>query len=133
MEGNKKSFNHAYELDVYKRMFGLSKVVIKKVIPRLPQEEKYDLADQMRRASKAAVAILSEGFPKRFQQRHWDKYITDSLGECEEMITHLIYVKDVYTECANPNSIQILINEYKHAINQLHALSKAWKKINRKK
>lgn len=130
---NKKSFQHAYQLDVYQRLFRLSKVVILKVIPKLPQEERYDLCDQLRRASKAAVAILSEGFPKRFQIRHWDKYITDAIGECEEMITHLMHVKELYLDYVNPDSTQKLISEYEHAIGQLQALSKAWKNINRKK
>jgi four helix bundle protein len=131
MEKNKKSFQHAYQLDVYQRLFRLSKVVILKVIPRLPPEERYDLCDQLRRASKASAAILSEGFPKRFQARHWDKYITDAIGECEEMITHLLHTKELYPNYVNAESVQKLINEYEHAIGQLQALSKAWKKINR--
>ena len=133
MHENKKGFKYAYELDVYKRLFGLSKVIIKKLIPKLPQEEKYDLGDQMRRASKAATAILSEGFPKRFQSKYWDKYIIDALGECEEMITHLLYTQELYPKNVNSESVKVLINEYKYAINQLHALSKAWKNIKRNK
>ncbi len=43
MEGDKKFIKYFYDLDVYQRLFSLSKVVIKKVIPRLPIEEKYDL------------------------------------------------------------------------------------------
>jgi four helix bundle protein len=128
MEG-KNHFKYAYELDVYKRLFSLSIVVITKVIPKLPNEEKYDLCDQMKRSSKAATAILSEGFPKRFQKYNWEKYITDTLGECEEMITHLLYVRELYKNKINPDSVSVLIEEYKHAICQLHALSKTWKHI----
>jgi|SaaInlStandDraft_7_1057024.scaffolds.fasta_scaffold355062_1 four helix bundle protein len=133
MKEDKKYIKHAYDLDVYQRMFRVSKVIIKKVIPKLPQNEKYDLVDQMRRASKAAVAILSEGFPKRFQQRHRDKYITDSLGECEEMITHLMYVRDVYSEYVIPESTQILIDEYERSMSQLNSLSKSWKQYHKNK
>jgi len=47
-------------LDVYKNLFDLMRVVMAKLIPRLPKEEKYDLADQMRRACKR-------------QQHYWPK------------------------------------------------------------
>jgi len=127
MEDGTQYIKYFQDLDVYQRLFRLSKVVIAKVIPKLPSEEKYDLAQQMRRASKASTAMIAEGFPKRFQKRHWDKYLTDALGECEEMVNHLLYVRDLYDEYIRPDSIQKLINEYQYAINQLHALNKSWK------
>jgi four helix bundle protein len=130
---DKNYIKRARDLDVHIRLHSLAKIVIKKVIPKLPKEEKYDLADQMRRASKATTAILSEGFPKRFQQKHWDKYIIDSLGECEEMVEHLTYVRDLYHQHINSDSVQILINEYDIAIKQLHALSKSWEQYHKNK
>ena len=55
----------------------------------------------MSRACKGACAILAEGFAKRFQIKHWQKYLTDSVGECDEMIDHLIVFQDVYFEYLN--------------------------------
>ena len=132
MEGDKKFIKYFYDLDVYQRLFSLSKVVIKKVIPKLPLEEKFDLVQQMRRASKAATAMIAEGFPKRFQAKHWDKYLVDAIGECEEMINHLMYVRDLYAEYVKKESIELLIEQYKYAINQLHLLNKSWKNYHRK-
>ncbi len=131
MGGNKKYIQRANELNVYKRLFGLCKVIITKVIPQLPKEERYDLGDQMRRASKSAVAQLAEAYPKRFQIRQWNRYITDILGECEEMETHLQMVKQFYPTYVNPESIQLLIHEYDIAIKQLHKLGKSWRDYHR--
>lgn len=133
MEGKSNYIKNVEELDVYQRLFRLSKVVILKVIPKLPVEEKYDLCQQMRRASKAATAMLTEGFPKRFQPKYWDRYIIDAIGECEEMITYLRYVQDIYFKQVIPDSVAILIKEYRHASNQLYSLNKAWKDYHRTK
>lgn len=123
---NKSYVKNFWELNVYQRLHRLAKVVLIKVIPKMPREERFDLSDQMRRASKAAGAMLSEGFAKRFQTKHWRKYITDSVGECNEMINHLFIVKDVYYNYVKPDSVQILIDEYNICIRQLLALSKSW-------
>ena len=62
---NKKYINSFYDLDVYRRLSSLRKVVLVKIIVKLPVEEKYGLIDQMRRACKGSCAILAEGFAKR--------------------------------------------------------------------
>jgi len=93
-------------LDVYKNLFDLMRVVMAKLIPRLPKEEKYDLADQMRRACKAPTALLAEGFAKRRQKKQWSKYLDDCVGECYEMMNHLAIVKSVYHKYCNPDSCQ---------------------------
>lgn len=123
---NKKYINSFSDLDVYQRLSRLRKVVLIKIIVKLPKEERYDLIDQMRRACKAACAILAEGFAKRFQINHWKKYLTDVIGECNEMIDHLTVVQDIYSEYVNKDSIQIIKNEYEIAIKQLVTLGKSW-------
>jgi four helix bundle protein len=127
MEGNNKNYvRNFWDLDVYKRLRVLRKVIILKVIPKLPKSEKFDLGDQMSRACKGACAILAEGFAKRFQIKHWQKYLTDSVGECDEMIDHLIVFQDVYFEYLNKDSIQRLIDEYHIAVKQLVSLGGSW-------
>ena len=132
MEEKTKYITHFQDLYVYQRLFKLSRVVIKKIIPKLPNEEKYDLSDQMRRAAKACTAIIAEGFPKRFQKKHWSKYLTDAIGECDEMINHLMQIQNLYDEIIKSDSIQIVINEYEISKRQLFALDKSWKDYHKK-
>lgn len=54
------------DLRVYQNLYQAMVVVHTKVVPNLPKEEKYDLGSQMKRASKAAPALIAEGFAKRF-------------------------------------------------------------------
>ena len=56
------------DLEVYQASYKKSLEVVKKVIPRLPLEEKHNLADQMRRSSMAIPALIAEGYAKKHQQ-----------------------------------------------------------------
>jgi four helix bundle protein len=58
-----KSFT---DLRVYQNLYRAMIVVLIKIIPTLPKEERYDLVDQMRRCCKASPALLAEGFAKRY-------------------------------------------------------------------
>ena len=116
------------DLDVYQTLFKLMTIVITKVIIKLPVEEKYDLADQMRRACKAPPALLAEGFAKRYQKKNWGKYLDDCLGECYEMINHISTAKVLYSNCfQNQESLDLLIDQYDKCCRQITKLKIAWK------
>lgn len=120
------------DLEVYQNLFRLMTVVITKVIPKLPKEERFDLADQMRRACKAPPALLAEGFAKRYQKKSWGKYIEDCLGECYEMVNHLSTMKSLYSRYfKSPESIDLLIDQYDKCCRQLTKLKKAWKEYHK--
>ena len=40
-------------------------VVYKEILPALPEIEKYDLKDQLRRSTKAIRRLIAEGYIKR--------------------------------------------------------------------
>lgn len=56
------------DLIVYKNLYKAMIIVLTKIIPDLPKEEKFDLVDQMRRCCKAGPALIAEGFAKRYQK-----------------------------------------------------------------
>lgn len=132
--GDKKKVIRSFQdLDVYQRLYNLMLRVFQELLPKLPKEEKYDLKDQIRRSSKAAPALLAEGFAKRYQLRSWRKYIEDTIGEVNEMIHHLSVCRDVYSNFVNQNLCEELIREYDIANKQLYRLSKSWQNFNEKK
>lgn len=49
---NKKITSYK-DLDVYQRAYKAAVLVMTKIIPKLPEREKYDLKDQLSRSSKA--------------------------------------------------------------------------------
>lgn len=119
-----KSFK---DLIVYQNLYQAMILVLTKIIPNLPKEEKLDLADQMRRASKAGPALLAEGFAKRYQTRQWHKYLNDTIGECNEMIHHLSVCVDVYGTSVNIKLCQETIDLYDKSCRQITKLGQAWK------
>ncbi|OGY90951.1 MAG: hypothetical protein A3H70_03645 [Candidatus Komeilibacteria bacterium RIFCSPLOWO2_02_FULL_48_11] len=115
------------DLDVYQNLFRLMTVIITKVIIKLPKEEKFDLVSQMRRASKACPALLAEGFAKRYQKKHWSKYLDDCLGECNEMIHHLEAIIALYSQYyQSKQSLEMLIDQYDKCSRQLTKLKQSW-------
>ena len=57
------------DLRIYQNLYEVMILVLTKIVPKLPREEKYDLGDQMRRACKAGPALIAEGFAKRYQKK----------------------------------------------------------------
>ncbi len=125
MENKVRSFQ---DLDVYKRLYKAMISVVSNILPKIPSEEKYDLADQIRRASKAPLAIIAEGYAKKNYKKDWLKYINEAIGECNEMIVHLSCCKDLYPRNANIELINQLIDEYNISGKQLYRLGESWKR-----
>ncbi|MBI5134911.1 four helix bundle protein [Candidatus Uhrbacteria bacterium] len=114
------------DLEVYQNLYRAMIIVHKDIIAFLPREEKFDLVDQMRRASKAGPALIAEGFAKRFQDRQWRKYIHDTIGECNEMIHHIRVCIDLYEDDVNVDVCNSVIDLYIRSCRQLTRLSQVW-------
>lgn len=128
MENKKtnKTIKTFQDLVVYQNLYKAMKIVITEIIPKLPKEEKYDLAAQMRRGTKAGPALIAEGFAKRYQKRQWRKYINDTIGECNEMIHHLSVCIDVYFKYVDVNLCKEVIEIYDVTCKQLTKLGQSW-------
>lgn len=133
MENRKNTITTFQDLIVYQNLYKVMKLVLQKIVPKLPKEEKYDLADQLRRASKAAPALLAEGFAKRYQKRQWRKYLNDTAGECNEMIHHLSVCLDIYPQNLDKNTCKQAIEIYNLTCKQLTKLGQAWQNYHESK
>lgn len=125
-----KSFR---DLQIYQNLYNAMLLVLTKVTPTLPQEERYDLKDQMNRACKAGPALIAEGFAKRYQKRNWQKYLDDAIGECNEMIHHLSVCIDAYPKFVDVNLCKRLIDTYDMSCKQITNLRKVWKNFHEQK
>ena len=122
-----KTIRTFQDLRAYQNLYKAMILVLTKIVPALPKEEKYDLADQMRRASKAGPALTAEGFAKRYQKKNWQKYIDDTIGESNEMINHLSVCIDVYNKYVNKDLCQEALTLYDTASRQLYKLRESWR------
>lgn len=133
MENGRKYIRTFQDLYVYQNLYKAMLLVLTKIIPTLPKEERYDLVDQMRRACKAGPALIAEGFAKRYQKKNWEKYINDTIGESNEMIHHLSICLDVYSQYIDKAVYNEAIDLYNIVCKQLTSLKNSWKNYHDKR
>lgn len=103
--------------------------VMKEIIPILPDNERYDLKDQLSRSCKAIPRLIAEGYAKRHQKMGFQKYIDDAMGECNETIVSLEQCRDIYN-IKKELTIE-LVDIYDKSGWQLYNLGKAWTNFKR--
>ena len=72
------------ELDVYRRSSELAEKIFV-LTKRWPAEERYSLADQIRRAARSVGAHIAEPWAKRRYEVHFVSKLTDADGENHEV------------------------------------------------
>ena len=100
-----------------------------KIIPNLPDAEKYDLKDQLARSCKAIPRLIAEGYAKRHQKQGFQKYLYDAMGECNETIVSLSHCKDIYSKHIDTKLYEELIKGYDVSGRQLYKLSESWNRF----
>lgn len=115
------------DLHVYQNSYEGMLKVMDKIVPKLPESEKYDLTDQLRRACKAIPRLIAEGYAKRHQKAGFQKYLDDAMGECNEMVVSLSQSRDIYPTYVDIKLCEELIDLYDKSGRQLYKLSQAWR------
>jgi four helix bundle protein len=59
---------------------------------KLPKFELYETGSQIRRSSKAASALIVEGFARRRYKNDFVKYLIYSIAACDETLMHLDFL-----------------------------------------
>jgi four helix bundle protein len=81
------------DLECWKQCRTLRLFVVKSVIPVLPKDERYRLADQVLRAARSTTANIAEGYG-RFHYLDNAKFCSNARGSCWETLDHLITGND---------------------------------------
>ena len=81
-------------LKVWQKAHQLMLDIHQKLIPLLPKEEKYGLADQIRRSSKSVGANIAEG-AGRFYFMDNVRFCYMARGSLDETLNHLLVSKDL--------------------------------------
>lgn len=119
-----KSFR---DLDVYNDTYSAMMRVMKEIVIKFPDSEKYDLKDQLSRSCKAIPRLIAEGYAKKHQRAGFQKYLDDAMAECNETIVSLEQAKDLYS--INEKLCNELIAAYDKSVRQIYNLAKAWDKF----
>jgi len=77
------------ELKCWQSCRALRLFVSKSVVPKLPKEERYRLADQLLRAARSTTANIAEGYG-RFHHLDNAKFCSNARGSLYEVLDHCI-------------------------------------------
>lgn len=127
---NKQFIKSYKDLYIYTSAYSAMLSIFKNVLPFLPEFEKFDLKNQLSRSSKAIPRLIAEGYGKRYQRLGFQRYLDDSLGECNETMVSLEQCKDIYN--INPDLVNILIQDYDRIGCQIYCLKVSWDKSKHK-
>ena len=128
----KKKITSFRDLEVYQNTYNAMLIVMKEIVPQLPDSEKYDLKDQLSRACKSIPRLIAEGYAKRHQKAGFQKYIDDAMGECNEMVVSLSQCRDIYPTYVNTKRYEELIDIYDKTGRQLYKLGASWTNFKRR-
>jgi four helix bundle protein len=131
MEAKKKIISFR-DLEVYRNTYDAMLLVVREIIPKLPDSEKYDLKDQLNRSCKSIPRLIAEGYAKRHQKAGFQKYLDDAMGEANETVVSLCQCKDIYTRHISTELCTKLIDTYDKSGRQLYKLSIAWSGFKRR-
>lgn len=120
------------DLEVYRNTYDAILLVMREIIPRLPDSERFDLKDQLGRSCKGIPRLIAEGYAKRHQKAGFQKYLDDAMAECNETIVSLSQCRDIYPALVNVSLCDRLIDVYDKSGRQLYKLSISWTAFKRR-
>lgn len=81
------------DLDVWKKGMELVKAVYE-IAAILPEEEKFALSDQLRRASVSVPSNIAEGY-KRNSPKEFVTFLSNAIGSAAEVETQILIAEDL--------------------------------------
>jgi four helix bundle protein len=117
------------DLEVYQKSYTACIEVMTKIIPNLPDSEKFDLRKQLSSSSKAVPRLIAEGYAKRHQKFGFQKYLDDAMAECNETIVGMDMCRDIFGNHIDKALCQELTDVYEACARQLYRLREAWGKF----
>ncbi len=110
------------DLDVYKRSFKLA-LEIHHFSLTLPKLLQFDLADQIRRASRSIPSNIAEGYARNKSNKDKINFLNDSLGSNDEMLFNLEFL--YAAQLLDEKKFIKWVEEYTICGKQLHQLIKS--------
>ena len=119
----RKPIQHYRDIEAYQRAKALL-APVHALVRKLPREEQYELASQIRRASKSILANIGEGYGTKRSPAKFRSYLDIALGSANEVIVHLEVGNAVgYFE---QSEIDPLIDGCEIVAKQLYRLVQSW-------
>ena len=110
------------DMDVYRKSFRLA-LEMHHFSLLLPQYLRYDLSDQLRRASRSVPSNIAEGYARNRSLKDVIGFLQISLGSNDEVLFNLEFLKEV--KLISPENYEHFVKEYTYLGKQLYTLMKS--------
>ncbi|MDZ4216784.1 MAG: four helix bundle protein, partial [Candidatus Gracilibacteria bacterium] len=97
------------KIDVYQRSYRLA-IEIHHFSLTLPSYLRYDLSDQMRRASRSIPSNIREGLMRNKSNKDKVNFLRTAIGSNDEILFNLDFLKD--SELMEEKRFQYFVSEY---------------------
>ena len=111
------------DIEAYQRAMELL-VPLHALALKFPDYERFELASQVRRASKSIPANIAEGYGKKRSAREFKAYLNNALGSANEVIVHLRIAEQL--AYVDAETVRELTEGYTIVAKQLHRLMETW-------
>ena len=81
------------ELKIYEKSYQAARAIYR-ITKEFPEEEKYGMTSQMRRASMSIALNIAEGYAKRESQQEFKRFLMMAIGSANEMEVLIDFAKD---------------------------------------
>lgn len=99
---------HNYkELEIWKASLSIC-TPIYKITKKFPDDEKFGLISQLRRAAVSVPSNIAEG-SARHSDKDFVRFLEYSLGSCREIETQILVAQNL--EYTNPDEVNIILKE----------------------
>jgi four helix bundle protein len=108
------------DLEVYQEGYRLI-IEIYKIAKEFPEEERYGLRGQLKRAALSIPLNIAEGYGRKARVAEFKHFLRNALGSSNEVIVLLKLVKDL-----GLGKSETLIEEYEKLAKRLYRLEERW-------
>ena len=117
---------HYKDLLVYQQSYRTA-LEVSRLTRSFPKLEQYELARQMRAASRSIPANIAEGWARRESAAEFRRFLQMAIGSCEELKVWLDFSAD--EGYLNGKALDELRSEYAKIGSLLKRLWKGWRKL----
>ena len=121
--GSEKMIESYKDLEVYQTSYMLA-LKIHQMTQKFPRHETYEIGSQIRRASISIPLNIAEGYGKKKSSKDFKRFLSMSLGSCNEMQVLLDFIKDLHY--INENQYSILYEKYTVLGKRIYTLMEKW-------
>ena len=111
------------DLNVYRRSYNMA-LKLYKFAKTLPEDERFGLTSQIKRATLSIPLNIAEGYGKRDSEQEFKRFLRMAQGSCNEIMVLLSFSYDL--GFMDEENYQIFIKEYDEIVRMVNSMISKW-------